>query len=108
MALALSTPSGTGYATGPVAVTASAVVMHTNAQNTTQSPLVTVHALDGIVATLVTIVWGGVTFTREMTEGQTWPLGPMALGPTLSITIEAAATSRVVAGIDVRTYIAGA
>jgi len=108
MSLALSTPTGTGYATGPVAVTASPVTMHTNGQTIVQSPMVYVHALDGIVATLVTVVWGGVTLTREMTEGESWPIGPMALGPGLAITITAAATSRVVAGIDVRSYIAGA
>jgi hypothetical protein len=36
------------------------------------------------------------------------PLGPFALGPGLSITIQAAATDRIVAAIDVRSYIAGA
>lgn len=108
MTLVLARPTGTGYSTGPVAVTASAVVVHTNQQSNTQSPLLTIIGLDGIVATLVTVVWGGVSIPIEIVENQVLPLGPFALGPTLSITIEAAAADRIVAGIDVRSDIAGA
>lgn len=87
----ISTPSGAGYATGPVAITDSAVTAHTNPQRYTQSVYGWVHANNGATTSVVTVVWGGVTLSKNMAAGESWPIGPMPLGPDLAITIAAAA-----------------